>query len=135
MEKVDIGSDLQQVLFRGRDWFDKKTWYKGLLNYNEEKKEYKIIVGPHGSLKVDERTVGIFVGRDSKQQDLFTDDIVSVENDLFVVTWSFIDCGYNLVWVKNPDQYMNGYMIRKSVLVGNIFDNPEMLEANNGRYH
>ena len=124
MEKADIGGDLQQVLFRGRNHAGK--WFKGFLIKNEEG-EYWIYEKPYVSAKVDGRTVGMFVGLDSKQQDIFADDIVSVENDLLVVTWSYIDCGYNLVRVKDPDQYMNGYKIRKSVLVGNVFDNPEML--------
>jgi hypothetical protein len=135
MKKTSIGGDLQEVLFRGRDSAGKTgKWFKGMLAPFRLKGEENMcqIMDVREIHRVEAVTVGLFVGLDSKQQDVFVDDIVELENELYVVTWDAINLAYNMARVKDPDQYIRGYRLRNSVLVGNIFDNEDLLYEKEG---
>lgn len=128
---------MREILFRGKD-ADSGLWCYGDLSFNRERKPYIRFWAHNGYLvrEVMPETVGQFTGFvDKNKKRIFEDDILASRYDD-----EFPDnISYELVkWSGNgwytgdgtPDEDLNQNMLNDySVLAGNIWDNPELLEV------
>lgn len=128
---------MREILFRGKD-ADSGLWCYGDLTYSRDRKPYIRFWAHNGYLvrEVMPETVGQFTGFvDKNKKRIFEDDILASRYDD-----EFPDnISYELVkWSGNgwytgdgtPDEDLNQNMLNDySVLAGNIWDNPELLEV------
>ena len=77
---------------------------------------------------VDKDTVGQFTGlHDSDRREIYEGDVLGASKTTVLVEWGVdgwvADCFTLLEWLK----------LHESHVIGNIYDNPELLEAKNAR--
>ena len=82
------------------------------------------------SLPVDPETVGQFTGEAANGAQLFEGDIFRYDDELMVVEWSVPDSGYVARSLDGSNwEYPLGQIhLGCAEIVGNIHDNPELLE-------
>lgn len=88
-------------------------------------------------MPVDEKTVGQYTGlKDKNGKEIFEGDIIQQnyrdvynQKQAFTGEVVYADCVY---WLKNSDEYTflyDEHRIYDSVVIGNIHENPELLEV------
>lgn len=132
-------SDMREILFRGKRT-DNGEWVKGMLNVLTKKTaqiggytDYGTHVCIGNSYAVDPATVGQYTGlRDKNARRIFDGDIVELDGFLYVVKW--IECGWFIEKIKSNAFRLlfTASFAKDSEAVGNIHDNPELLEAQHG---
>lgn len=124
---------MRKILFRGKGINDKEWRY----GFYTEQQGYPYIT-PDGvaMYEIDANTAGQYTGFvDKKGKKIFEDDIVSIYNSkafLFAVAWN--DNHYILKCTTNgvSDNILNVIESSEDVeVVGNIYDNSELLKAVN----
>ena len=126
---------MREILFRGKD-ADSGLWCYGDLTFSRDRKPYIRFWAHNGYLvrEVMPETVGQFTGFvDKNKKRIFEDDILAstyeeenVVNEL--VLW--YNNGWHIRWKQaEPDVIWQQDMDRYSEIVGNIWDNPELLEV------
>ena len=126
---------MREILFRGKD-ADSGLWCYGDLTFSRDRKPYIRFWAHNGYLvrEVMLETVGQFTGFvDKNKKRIFEDDILAStyeeENVVHeLVLWT--DNGWHIKWRNaSPDIIWQDDMDRYSEVVGNIWDNPELLEV------
>ena len=128
---------MREILFRGKD-ADSGLWCYGDLTFSRDRKPYIRFWAHNGYLvrEVMPETVGQFTGFvDKNKKRIFEDDILAStyeeENVVHeLVLW--YNNGWHIRWKQaEPDVIWQQDMDRYSEIVGNIWDNPELLEVKN----
>lgn len=139
----------RQILFRGRKG---NIWYFGDLQHDQDGNCFISFndLNAYRVMFVDSETVGQFTGLiDQKGQQIFEGDIVSDQDSLeqtAVVEW-FNDLGHDGGAALHPGFYAKKWMdddryhdtnfyepsFENCVVVGNIHDNPGLMEQKNGQ--
>ena len=126
---------IREILFRGKD-ADSGLWCYGDLTFSRDRKPYIRFWAHNGYLvrEVMPETVGQFTGFvDKNKKRIFEDDILAStyeeENVVHeLVLW--YNNGWHIRWKQaEPDVIWQQDMDRYSEVVGNIWDNPELLEV------
>ena len=126
---------MREILFRGKD-ADSGLWCYGDLTFSRDRKPYIRFWAHNGYLvrEVMPETVGQFTGFvDKNKKRIFEDDILAStyeeENVVHeLVLW--YNNGWHIRWKQaEPDVIWQQDMDRYSEVVGNIWDNPELLEV------
>jgi uncharacterized phage protein (TIGR01671 family) len=126
---------MREILFRGKD-ADSGLWCYGDLSFSRDRKPYIRFWAHNGYLvrEVMPETVGQFTGFvDKNKKRIFEDDILAStyeeENVVHeLVLW--YNNGWHIKWKQaEPDVIWQQDMDRYSEIVGNIWDNPELLEV------
>ena len=126
---------MREILFRGKD-ADSGLWCYGDLTFSSDRKPYIRFWAHNGYLvrEVMPETVGQFTGFvDKNKKRIFEDDILAStyeeENVVHeLVLW--YNNGWHIRWKQaEPDVIWQQDMDRYSEIVGNIWDNPELLEV------
>ena len=124
---------MREILFRGKD-IDSGLWCYGDLALSRDRKAYIRFWAHNGYLtrEVMPETVGQFTGFvDKNKKRIFEDDILAStyeeENVVHeLVLW--YNNGWHIRWKQTePDEIWQQDMDRYSEVVGNIWDNPELL--------
>ena len=140
---------MREILFRGKRT-DNGEWVYGYYTnarYYLDKKEMHIIfeqdveVYPHsefaGGEEVIPETVGQYTGlTDKNGRKIFEGDIVKFYNgdgeySPYEVRWQ--DSGFSVLMNGNPDLFdeLDDFFSRRCEIIGNIYDNPELLKGGN----
>lgn len=126
---------MREILFRGKD-ADSGLWCYGDLTFRRDGKPYIRFWAHNGYLvrEVMPETVGQFTGfADKNKKRIFEGDILAStyeeENVVHeLVLWYNND--WHIRWKQaEPDVIWQQDMDRYSEIVGNIWDNPELLEV------
>ena len=124
---------MREILFRGKD-ADSGLWCYGDLTFSRDRKPYIRFWAHNGYLvrEVMPETVGQFTGFvDKNKKRIFEDDILAStyeeENVVHeLVLW--YNNGWHIRWKQTePDEIWQQDMDRYSEVVGNIWDNPELM--------
>lgn len=130
---------MREILFRGKG--DTKNsngdWFEGyLINYDGI---YQILVGCRYRVIIIPETVGQYIGlTDRRGKRIFEGDVIKCDDELLVVEGSTA-FGFDFRYINDAedDAYTTAFDIgisdknthlTKAEVVGNIYDNPELLE-------
>lgn len=140
---------MREILFRGKVADEPNEWVYGSLVNDDTIFQRKAHDGSKacdmGMFKVDPETVGQFTGvTDKNGKKIFEGDIVlcfqgkelcSIKPQIFEIKYSVERCGYFLDGIKrigdDPLTLCIGDIKEMIEVIGNIYDNPELLEKNN----
>ena len=135
---------MREIKFRGKALSDDHKWLYGNLNVNDDGKAAIMRIGDFWSLqRVDADTVGQFTGLlDTARKEIYEGDIVVVKEDgeesRHVVRYmndedypAFDLVPESISWCGefNGLSYCMIHMDAAIYVIGNIYDNPELLEA------
>lgn len=141
---------MREILFRGKDFSGviNHSWCFGSLDTTEDDRAIIIYLDRFGNkcrITVNPKTVGQYTGlKDKNGTKIFDGDIVLVPyiDPIFKCTWNDTSpCEWAIVkhcngmfyveYIESGDKFtlsaMDGYM----KIIGNIYDNPELLEGDN----
>lgn len=138
---------MREILFRGKRLMDGE-WVDGSLFIDEKKEKHEILVGYVNyriGWEVDPETVGQYTGlTDKNGKKIFENDIVRIVGDQTNEYWkcvdynaliAFIDGGFCALDGTIEDHGFRRYNLARMdfdlEIIGNIHDNPELLEAHN----
>lgn len=132
---------MQEIEFRGKTKNGNKWVYGDLISPENNNNSYSIFEKNGGCVKVKPNTVGQYTGREDKNgKKIFGGDIVTYINTQdFVYEVGRKMCGWieydedNCCWFcKNSFQHHTMWVYGDDIeVIGNIWDNPELLEVNN----
>lgn len=128
---------MRTIKFRGKDRYG-DTWYYGSIFVNEIFGHTHIWEYSLGYFEVDPETVGQFSGLyDCNGNEIYEGDLVEWEKDglMYVVRFwrgmffaSVQECNEGILG-GFPLHALTEYEYRKCKIVGNIYDNPELLKG------
>lgn len=127
---------MREIKFRGRRK-NSSEWVYGAFLAIPKLCSYIYDVQPDGQATrylVDEDTVGQYTGlKDFDGKEIYEGDVIKLGNEVYTVSWA----KYSACWfvdLKNfgPSLFTQ-YHAGKSIVVGNIHDNPNLLEADDAR--
>lgn len=135
---------MRDILFSAKR-FDNGEWVEGtpFQEYSDFWGEWQWIIqtkhpltnAPYLHLEVNKKTLRQFTGLNDKNgKKIFEGDIVRyMQNDIMVVVWNnesaaFVGA-YSAINFNYCATLINGHMYLE--VIGNIYDNPELLEDNN----
>ena len=131
----------REILFRGKRTGDNK-WVEGNLEYHPVTKMAFIITPRHIYVDVemvDPDTVGQYTGlTDKNVKKIFKGDILAgscsgKSTEYFEVWWSEASCGFVAGRGERMRPNMNQATVGQYEIVGNIYDNPELLQCGGDR--
>lgn len=137
---------MRKILFRAKS-LEKDNlgeWIYGDLNHTSEFETY--IVPQYreygeiynDGIMIDEKTVGQFVGlHDKNRKEIYEGDIIKMLRGIYKVVWSISDVSFRLErWITKEDGvkevsfFITPYHESYVEVIGNIIDNPELIENN-----
>ena len=117
---------MREIKFRGRGAPRGKQWFYGDLDTHTS----GFCILDNDTLHtVISDTVGQYTGlSDSEGREIYEGDVIKLGNEVYTVSWA----KYSACWfvdLKNfgPSLFTQ-YHAGKSIVIGNIYDNPELLE-------
>lgn len=127
---------MREILFRGKR-VDNGEWVYGMLC------DGKIVYILSGVVEANEEyicievwnpvipeTVGQYTGLDDKNgQRIFEGDVLIFDGDRFVISWNDERCGFRMDYWMFDEQYDLSELWPTSEIIGNIHDNPELVEV------
>lgn len=138
---------MREILFRGKR-LDNGEWVYGhygeYTNMRSETISAMSVPNKHsiyGNLcyDVDPSTVGQFTGlTDKNGKKIFEGDICEFDNDEpdenerytnYAVQWDCVNCQYVVVDGRNCEDCLDIFFAKHAEVIGNIHDNPELLEV------
>ena len=121
---------MREILFRGKRLCNNKWMMGSLLCYEDG--DCHICCDNFGlnHYRVDPKTVGQFIGlTDKNGKKIFEGDIMSERGCLFVVVYDTKWARFKLQHIGRGIQYPEWNRGVQMEIVGNIHDNPELLEG------
>lgn len=125
----------REILFRGRGKEDGSgcggKWWEGFYRCHED---HATITGwddKHGwgSVTVDKETVGQYTGlKDKNGTKIFEGDVVFSCNDKGLISWSKYMSSWYVQFNDGTEDCLNNFHHQMFEVIGNIHDNPELLE-------
>lgn len=125
---------MREILFRGKQLYDGVWVYGSLLafpdgeTYIAQKTEFDFELR---KIQVDPATVGQYTGvTDRNGKKIFEGDIISENgqrNAFFEVWWSEGNCGFVAGCGVHIRPHMNQATIAAYEIVGNVYDNPDLI--------
>lgn len=120
---------MREILFRGKR-VDNGTWaYGDLLHCDDEREINSESHGENGGYIIPE-TVGQYTGlTDKNGTRIFEGDIVDIipEDESSVIKWD--DDSARFVIINSCERDFDNYWGHELEIIGNIHDNPELLEG------
>ena len=119
---------MRELIFRGKS-FKNGKWVQGLISYGYDNNKNPCMV--IDDEEIDEKTIGQYTGLNDKNGNkIFEGDIVEEKKHISIVKWDDSLCSYvtfteKLNHITNLAYY---YKTSKLEVIGNIYDNPEILE-------
>ena len=133
---------MREILFRGKRK-DNGEWVYGYYvkaeKLDKSDYEYFIIEEPADGEEhlVIPETVGQYIGwTDKNAKKLFEGDIFTYDSETtYLVEWDCEYCGFytEAVGGYNDYDYLGDFYSNLCKVIGNIHDNPELLEVDNGK--
>ena len=124
---------MREILFRGKTVCD-GDWVYGGITWNPSRKKF-FIHTDWEEAKVIPETVGQYTGLKDKNglTKVFEGDILHTAQGNFVVRWSESICSFVAGEKERMRPCMNSGTMKYCEVIGNIFDNPELLEGKGWR--
>lgn len=128
---------MREILFRGKSTYGRE-WVEGYYVYNFwGRGDHTIFIpredGSSGSAEVDPSTVCQYTGlKDKNGEKIWENDIVEIprEDEFFLVSWSETEAMYQMTSeVEALTVDFDNYWSYEVEVIGNIFDNKELLET------
>ena len=118
---------MREILFRGKTVCD-GDWVYGGITWNPSRKKF-FIHTDWEEAKVIPETIGQYTGlTDKNGTKIFEGDILHAEQGNFVVRWSESICSFVAGEKERMRPCMNSGTMNCCEVIGNIFDNPELIE-------
>lgn len=128
---------MREILFRAKD--TKKIWHIGLLAHIGNAWYISNKTGVSTAYEVIPSTIGQYIGRNGYDKNgelcyIYEGDIcsVSLERGNYICKVEYCEGGFALTTVDNENFIWVGEMddiVEELVLLGNIYDNPELLKS------
>lgn len=119
-------SEMREILFRGKTFCD-GDWVYGGITWNPSRKKFFIHTDWEEANVIPE-TVGQYTGlTDKNGVKIFEGDILHAAQGDFVVRWSESICSFVAGEKERMRPCMNSGTVKCYEVIGNIFDNPELL--------
>lgn len=132
----------REFKFRGKD---KKTgeWFYGNLYDKDTSGRTHICTTKKGCLDIDPDTVGQYIRKKDKNgNEIYEGDIMQYNSLLrpekyyrYVIAWNPMDMAFGCASLEhaflNCPDIGGGAQITDSIIIGNIYDNPELLKGDN----
>ena len=125
---------MREILFRGKDFSGviNHNWCFGCLDTSENDRAIIIYSDRFGNkckVFVDPKTIGQYTGlTDKNGKKIFEGDIVIIKNDDDYYTVEFDECCFQ-VFSDSVCYVMDNFYERDIEIIGNKFDNPELLRS------
>ena len=125
---------MREILFRGKT-VETKEWVFGFYNHCHRKgNKHTIRVQKDSHLEdhfIDPETVGQYTGYETKEKKWFKGDILEVYARNLIGVIEFYNGAYYACDYRNKTRIALHLLFEdKAEIIGNIHDNPELLEAN-----
>ena len=118
---------MREIIFRGKTVCD-GDWVYGGITWNPSRKKF-FIHTDWEEAKVIPETVGQYTGlTDENGVKIFEGDILHAAQGNFVVRWSESICSFVAGEKERMRPCMNSGTMNCCEVIGNIFDNPELIE-------
>ena len=118
---------MREILFRGKTVCD-GDWVYGGITWNPSRKKF-FIHTDWEEAKVIPETIGQYTGlTDKNGTKIFEGDILHAAQGNFVVRWSESICSFVAGEKERMRPCMNSGTVKCYEVIGNIYDNPELIE-------
>ena len=137
---------MREIKFRGRR-IDNGKWVYGVPVESINGRVYMIVGATEDAvntkndvdfifIEVEPDTIGQYTGlKDKNGCEIFEGDIISYRSKNYQVVWDRYRFKLKLfyqAWMDYPDDAFSELSGEDMAVIGNIYDNPELLEAKNG---
>lgn len=122
---------MREITFRAKSK-DDGEWLFGDLLYDQYQ-SFIVTAYDRQTIEVEEETVGQYTGRKDKNgKAIYDGDLLMCQDDTvpYQVHWDDGDCQFRFKYLRFPDDIdISARNSGEFVVVGNIFENPELLET------
>ena len=125
---------MREIIFRGKRIEDGEWVYGDLWNRPYGENTICIVsstedTGTTGGLEVIPETVGQYTGlKDKNGKKIFDGDVLVIDDDRFLIQWEEERGGFRIDYWQIDEQYDLSEFWPASALIGNVHDNPELVE-------
>ena len=123
----------REIKFRGKDILH-KSWQYGSLAKDEPQKSYYIIDNEYGrGIDVDKETIGQYTGlHDKNGKEIYEGDVL--KGTFYGFPMPEYDYVFQIYWDEKEKGFMANYFEPSECeVIGNIYDNPELLGGEDER--